>query len=176
MRGFLFVAATSFALIISLPAHAGLNFDFSFTDTVGNTSGTVTGEIIGLADNGTSAATDLVIDGYPAGLSLSAVPWDIFNDGAWFIVGNSFTVSGGEIIAANFFDSGPGEAIFSLDNLGFNTLEDNGLPPNVTENAGGFAGVTYTAVPAVVPTPEPVSIALLLSGLFGLRLIRRRRG
>ena len=38
---------------------ATLSFDFSFTNTLGVTSGTVTGQIYGLSDNATSAARSI---------------------------------------------------------------------------------------------------------------------
>ena len=168
MRGFL-IAAAAAALVSAPPAHAGLNFDFSFNSTT-NDPGTVTGEIFGLTDNATSAATDLVIDSYPAGFSAPAVPWDVFSSPS-VSPDNSFTVSGGQITAAD-------SRIEFLGEFGLNILGGlNFLEVGAAEwlNKGGFAGVTYTADPPATNTPEPTSIALLLSGLFGLRLIGRRR-
>ena len=52
-------------------AQAGplLDFTFSFTDTTGGVSGTVTGEILGLSDNSTGAATDVLIESHAAALN-----------------------------------------------------------------------------------------------------------
>jgi hypothetical protein len=171
MRKLLIAATAMAALVAAAPAYAGLDFYFSFINGNGNVSGTVTGEIFGLTDDTTSGATDVVIDSYPAGLSLPAVPWDIFNDSNYTNVGNGFTVSGGVITAAFFAELDFADSSsFSLNDEGFNNVID--LNGNAVENEGGFKGATYTAV----PTPEPASIVLLLSGMFGLRLIRRRKG
>jgi hypothetical protein len=172
MRGFGILALTCALVGSTSVAHAGLNFDFSFNDVIGNTGGTVTGEIFGLTDDTTNeAATDLVIYSYPAGQSLPSAPWDIFNAPGYTVFFNDFTVSDGQITAAEFYvvntDSGAGLQL--NQGGGQNSLSDS-IDAD-TRNSGGFAGATYTAVEA----PEPTSIALFLSGLFGLRLIRRRK-
>src|ERR1700679_90346 len=97
MRNSLFATAAVAVALATAPAHAGLNFDFSFGNVNGSIPGTVTGEIFGLTDNSTSAATDLVIDSYPVGLTLPAVPWDIFNAAGYSITANTFTVTGGVV-------------------------------------------------------------------------------
>jgi hypothetical protein len=61
----------TFALMISGivlaagPASAD-DFSFSFTNDIGNVAGTVTGEILGLTDNSTGAATDVIIESFPS--------------------------------------------------------------------------------------------------------------
>ena len=97
---------------VALRGHP-LIFDFSFTNDLGTAPGTVTGEIVGLSDNATSAATALYIDSFPTS------PFYVFGTGPFTlqlpgdtpfnvlspldqILDNSFTVSNGEIINANF--------------------------------------------------------------------------
>lgn len=77
-------------------------------------------------------------------------------------------------------DNGYITGSLQFDNSGFETL---GTPPGgatVVQDGTDytmasnpyFAGEVDTSVD---PVPEPASIALLLSGLFGLRMIRRRK-
>lgn len=171
-----------FALICALvggtsSAHAGLNFDFSFTSTEGTVSGTVTGEIFGLTDNSTSAATDVVIDSYPAALSLPSTPWDIFNASGYTLVNddNSFTVANGVVTGALFeIENGNGNnGGFGLDNVANESYLYSDLNIDVV-NGQGFSGITFTADSSATNAPEPASAALFLSGLFGLQVIRRR--
>jgi len=174
MRG-LWILVLTFALAgASLPAHAGLNFDFSITNTLGNVSGTVTGEIFGLSDNtADQAATDIEILTYPTGITgLPAAPFDIFGFPNTTITSNEFTVSGGVITAMDFVDYYP-HAIgqLDLDYNGLYFLSNSSVTGYVTTVQSGF-----TITPASTSDlPEPASIVLLLSGLFGLRMIRRRR-
>jgi hypothetical protein len=170
MRGIASLAL-AFTLVGGFAPAYALNFDFSFTNTIGSIPGTVTGEIFGLADNtADQAATNVVIDSYPpAAVGLPPVPWDIFNASGYTISTNTFTVAGGTVTAASFIEtSNVNTDALKLDNGVFNTLEDaSGIH---VLNAGGFAGIIFT--PAAVP--EPISMTLLLSGLVGIGLARRR--
>lgn len=175
MRGFGIFALTCALVGGTSSAHAGLNFDFSFTNTKGYDSGTVTGEIFGLTDNSTSAATDVVIDSYPTALLLPGTPWDIFNTTGFTLVDNenSFTVADGVVTAADFYIQ-DGSVVFLLNGYAAESALSDASGKNDVVNGRGFPGITFTAASSSTNAPEPASIALLLSGLFGLRLIRRR--
>jgi MYXO-CTERM domain-containing protein len=60
-----------------------------------------------------------------------------------------------------------------------NSLSDDATDPltgiEVGPNEGLYISTATTGEADPVPSPEPASLALLLSGLFALRLIRRRR-
>jgi hypothetical protein len=171
MRGLGILALTCALVGGTSAAHAGLNFDFSFTNQVGTVSGTVTGEVFGLTNNSTSAATDVVIDSYPTGLLLPAAPWDIFNGPGFFVIAKNFTVTNGVVVGGDF-ETVLDDTLLIVGSIGESQLQDNNGDSVISVN---FA--TFTAAP--VGTPEPASIALFLSGLFGLfglRLIRRRPG
>lgn len=89
------------AVAILTPSTAlALDFSFEFDNVIGNVSGIVKGRILGLADTGTSAASQILIDSAPAGLGFT-LPIDVF---AFYpiIKANSFEVSGDNIIAADF--------------------------------------------------------------------------
>jgi hypothetical protein len=89
-----------------------LTFDFSFTNTApGVTPGTVTGEIVGLSDNATSAATAVIINSYPSALGTIPTPINLFSypliaGNPNSIAANSFSVSGGQITASDFYANG----------------------------------------------------------------------
>ena len=155
MRGLLVAAVAFSVLVSSIPAHAGLDFAFSFTNTFGLVNGTVTGEIDGLTDNATSAATDLIITGYPVGLALPGTPWDIFNAAGFVVGGNSFTVTGEHVTAALFIEASLGNSTsLTLNDSGVNGLQD--ATGNDVLDIDGFTGITFTQI------PEPASGALVL--------------
>ncbi|HEY4171961.1 MAG TPA: PEP-CTERM sorting domain-containing protein [Rhodopila sp.] len=118
----------------------------------------------------------------------------------------SFDIStmAGSVLRAETFDSATGGTIFSSDPTSFEIGSDDGeenlvltalsadfsvasdtgpvvLATNGTsfESDAGIAAdedLTAGEVIATAPVPEPVSIMLLGSGLFGLAAVRRHRG
>ena len=94
------LGASLIVLMHPTASHATLlDFKFSFSNVSGNVSGTVTGEIFGPTDDATGPASNVIVDSYPAGLGLPALPLTIFSD----IGPNSFTVSSGVVTDAAFF-------------------------------------------------------------------------
>src|SRR3974377_159666 len=90
-------------LLGAVAANAGTrNFDFSVTNTIGTVSGTFTGEIFGLTDNATSAATSVLIETFPAAMnSLNSPPIDATLWDQQYQ--NSFVVSNGQIVDGGFW-------------------------------------------------------------------------
>jgi hypothetical protein len=99
----IFALAISGIALSSTSAKAD-DFSFSFTNTVWyGVPGTVTGEILGLTNNATGPATEVLITSFPAGLDtivgsgpINAMLWNYQEE-------NSFTVSGGEVTAGGFW-------------------------------------------------------------------------
>jgi len=146
-------------IAVAVPARAD-NFLFSFTGTspYSPPPGTVSGELLGLADKGTSAPTDVILftdpDGIPTG-DLTAKGW--FNPAGQ---PDSFTVTHGVITAADFtyFDVTTNrELILGAfgDNLLLNYI-------NGDETFADSAGVTYTKA----SVDEPSSLAVLGMGVL----------
>jgi hypothetical protein len=160
-------------------SHAGpLDFMFSFSNTVGNVNGTVTGEIFGLTNNtANQAASNVVVDSAPALLGLPAFPspLPIFTD----VTANSFTVLNGAITDASFASGDPLHNQFSIT-LNFNLINFFGNNDSHAEiqNDDGFAGATYTPVtvpaPLLATGPVAASVTLLATGLATLWPFRRR--
>ena len=194
MKLILTSAAVILASIAFTPrANAQLvDVDFSFNGAYG---GTVTGELLGLNANGTSAPTDVIIFSGTSENSQSAtstftpaVPFDFgaenpVQNGKFTLVNGTVTdVVGGFQITENSVD----QIALQLDfgnggggagqNDGVNELVDNATQ-FYAENAGGFGGVTFgTATPAVVPEPSAHALALLGAGVFAMLVaIRRQR-
>jgi hypothetical protein len=88
---------------------SAVTIDFSFSNTfVSNggaataVPGTVTGEIVGLTDNATSAASAVIIESFPSGLNFPFnAPFDALAN-AKLIQFNSFTLSNGVLTSAAF--------------------------------------------------------------------------
>ncbi len=157
-----------------------LNFDFSFTNVVGNVAGTVTGQIDGLASSGTSAATAIYVYSYPAGLNSFGSYLTPFNVLAWSgtVNENSFTVSGGVVTSA-FFSiisaNGINDQLYlnSACACQYGTGHTNFLDIGSNDsryvwnvgNLGASDGLIITSASA---TPLPSTWTMLIAGFAGL--------
>jgi hypothetical protein len=151
-----------------------LDFDFSFQNAFGTVAGTVSGEILGLANNSTGAASEVLITSFPAGLGGNATP---INATLWLNQSeNSFTVVNGEVVAGGFFANNPGiePEVFYLDaisGLGFNFLSLNDGPDYVY----GDSGLAAANIVPAASAPDAASTVGLLGGvLAGLGVLRRK--
>jgi hypothetical protein len=194
MKTVLFAVTAVSAMLASAPSHA-LTFDFSFTNdpALGTIAGTVTGEIVGLSDNATSAATALYIDSIPNVLSLpGATPFNVLSPPIpGFtpnqIIQNTFTVSNGQITFASFQ-----EKVFApqgwLNNFLNINLGANSLPSSYYYNIFTYdrpdingvdvnrsvysSSISFTS--PVSATPLPPTWTMMLIGLAGLAFVAHR--
>jgi hypothetical protein len=154
------------------PAHA-LDFNFSLTNTRGNVSGTVTGTIQGLSDNTTSAASDIIITSYPAGLTANpAAPFSLFS----FLGGtgpseNSFTVNNGVITNDQFtYVSTKGRVYLGS----FNYISLDAPNSKNVWGANGHLVASYSSAATPVPFDTPGGATMATVGsLFALGLMRQ---
>ena len=181
-------AAVAAALVCTAAVSQAADFYFSFgTDTTDSNvtngvAGTVTGRIIGLPDDGTGGALQVLIDSYSPDGSLTfpidANTWLFSSD-----YQNSFTVENGTIVAALFRND---DFTFGGDDqFMINILLGNGGGTNYVSldsnnassiwNNQGFAGVTFTRIGAAVPEPGTWALMLFGFGAAGLALRSRRK-
>jgi PEP-CTERM motif len=158
-------------LVGTAGADAGtLSFDFSFSNngefSFPSVDGEVTGEIIGLTNNATSAASRVYILSYPSGLGSS--PPTPFNATGLPVFYNSFTVVDGVITGAAFFANAGSLAVGLLAANTNNFFRTS--PSLITWNNEGLSGVTFTAV-----IPEPSTWAMMLLGFAGLGFAGHRQ-
>ncbi len=150
------VAGLALAMFWAAQAHAD-NFTFSFTGIPYYSSqpGTVSGEILGLSDNGTSSPTDVLLFSDPDGIA----PGDLTQLGWFTLKGDpdSFTLANGIITAGDlsYFDRTTNrELLLRFNGLDILTDVING---DQTGGSGSFS-------PA--PVDEPGSLAVLGMGLI----------
>ena len=178
-------AALTFAAVLSGvvllgPSAKADTFAFSFVEdsTYGNVGGIVTGELIGLINNSTSPATQVLIETFPSDFSsiVGSGPLDAvaFDDQ----VLNSFTEVDGTLVGGWFYayDQPPDPSgvriYFSLNysSTGTNNLTaidyDGGYGPIATVDDYGLAGLNVEAV------PEPGTLLLPPIALAPLALLR----
>jgi hypothetical protein len=126
-RALRMIFVASAAVVASIPVAKADNFQFSFTNYYGSVSGTVTGEILGLTNNATSAATSVIITGFPAALDLPFT--SPINVTSWpYQQQNEFTETNGQVTAGAFWATETDTYSFYLDGDGaYNLLGSDSL-------------------------------------------------
>ena len=172
---YLSVAAIGF---FASPANATI-LDFNWTVSVNGVD--VKGMVLGLEDNATSTAVDVIITEVPAPLSFNPLPFSFFT-GTGFAglplvvddVFNQWSVSNGVITSAFFI---------SRDELFFTTLQITFVPSQQIENFiivdnspafNSIHGTNFQFIGTVKSVPEPTTLLLLSLGLAGLGFAKRR--
>ncbi|WP_039899688.1 PEP-CTERM sorting domain-containing protein [Microcystis aeruginosa] len=138
-------------------------------------SGTVQGTLTLPDGDGTNlAATSVIVTSAPAALGYT-LPFDVLANFTG-VLGNSFTVSGGEITASSFFAADGFGGLSNVLTLNFDTGSYGNLfnLPGV----GPFSGVvdlnSTTLTYSPVPVPEPATVLGLLS-VAGVGLLCKGR-
>ncbi|KXI30971.1 PEP-CTERM sorting domain-containing protein [Paraglaciecola hydrolytica] len=161
------------ALMLTLwggTAQASLIFDFSFTNSVNNGGGIVTGEILGLLDNATGSATSVRVLSNSSGFGIGEY---IGSPGL-----NVFTVFAGELISFDFVSFGinnlPPAVTDSTLKLTFNSDNILGIAGLANfDNRVGLADFRQTGFSVVQRSvPEPGMFILLSFGIAGLLFSR----
>lgn len=180
MRLILALAISGIALS-SVSAKAD-DFSFSFTNTVWYAvPGTVTGEILGLTNNATGPAAEVLITSFPSGLNsvlgsgpINAMLWDQQYQ-------NSFTESGGQVTAGGFWAndtingwSQGAQLYINGDGGPYNFLNLDGTDALYVWGDNGLAAANIK--PLGTPTPEPSSFLLALGFAGVLGAFRRKFG
>jgi hypothetical protein len=136
------------------------DFTFSINNTKGNVAGTVQGRIFGLAYNGPSIASRVLIDTFPSELNsiagstpINVMLWDQQYE-------NSFTTINGQVVSGNFWAQqsingfAPGFQLYingqSCNNCNFVNLD--GTDNFYVWGDNGLAAANISAV------PEPLTI------------------
>jgi hypothetical protein len=153
-------------------ANASLIFDFSFTNAA-NGGGVVTGEILGLSDNATGAATSVRVLTNTAGFGIGEYAVDPYE--------NLFEVSNGQLVGYNFeswrcYRVAPCVLDFILV---FSQSRSTAVGLSFA-GSGTVAtdGHNFVASLRVVPdttVPAPGTVMLLLLGTAGLLASRYRK-
>jgi len=153
-------------------ANASLIFDFSFTNS-SNGGGIVTGEILGLLDNATGAATSVRV-------LTNSLGFGIGEYGSYPSL-NTFTVDSGVLISFDFLSFGVNNSFTSpLDGsirLTFTPSFPSGIAGLGVDGSSVIHASFFNSGFAVVQrsVPEPSSIILLSLGIAGLLVSRHRK-
>ncbi|BAZ30398.1 hypothetical protein NIES4074_28580 [Cylindrospermum sp. NIES-4074] len=176
------IGLTSLGFFTNVTAAKALDFNFSFDNVNGPDNGTVTGKIFGLTE-GSSSATQVIVESYPNSASFPALPLPInlvFPNSP--VLSNSFVVTNGQLTNANFQYQGQNGLLLYLNatNDGRNALF---IPANLIQsnqdlsafNLNGFAGATYEAqgVPWEVPGGATIPTVGGLLALGAMRKVRK---
>jgi hypothetical protein len=171
----IFALALSGIVLSGTSANAD-DFSFTITNTDGNVSGTVTGEILGLTDNSTGPATQVLIESYPAAFASIVGPGPIDATQFFTQLENSFTEVNGVVTAGTFGAYNPAWGS-TFDELvinygGQSTMQACSYPCYLYEyvsTEGGFPSANIQPLTSSVSqVPEPSTLLLTLTGVVGL--------
>jgi hypothetical protein len=156
------------------PLRAEQIFDFSFTNTIGNVAGTITGEIVlPFAGDGSGAASQVLIESFPPGLSSVGTPPIDASQWTYQEV-NQFTISSGQVTGTSEFYA------YTSTSYPSSVIE---LTPTTSYLAYGAGPLTHGSNNEVysdatsfvsAPAPEPSSVVLLVAGLLVIGRLRVR--